>query len=56
MIRIGFYEETLSFRGTTRSILAYADSIQCFTDDILCTYFNIQKNHIPSAKLFINKE
>ena len=57
MIRIGFYEETLSFRGTTRSILAYADSIQCFTDDILCTYYfkRSEKNHIPSAKLFINK-
>ena len=28
-----------------------------FTDDILCTYYfkRSEKNHIPSAKLFINK-
>ena len=57
MLSAGFYEGNIGFRGTTRSIIAYADALQKYSKDFICTYYFLSsgKNHIPAAKLFLEK-
>lgn len=57
MLSAGFFEKSISFRGTTRSILAYAEALQRFSKEYICTYYFLRSgnNHIPAAKLFLEK-
>lgn len=55
-MKIGFYEETLSFRGTTRAILSYANALKSRDPAIRVVYLfgKASAGNTASGLLFIN--